>query len=801
MIHHYFQSIVHSFSARPVYYIINITGLAIGIAACILISHYVWFHKSFDRYQENSHRTYRLNYWRTTETGEHIQFASATPTIGRILKDQIPEIEALALAYQIEASFSYGDKVFHESGAFWADASLLELLGIEIISGDPESGLAEPGTISISRSAAEKYFGEANPIGKTLIINQLQSYTVTSVFEDLPPNTHFAADILISMETVRQFTPQTFTNSHFLSGYYNYVLLKEGAGKEDIDKKIAQAIQNVLGSTLSENKFNMGIQLQPIEDIHLKSKYLHELKPGANAMAISFLEIVAWFVLIIAWVNFINLSTIQSIKRLREIGMRKVAGATRWQLTTQFFLEAAIINILAILCSLIIIELTGNFFSHFTEIPDILPLWRNNMILVFLGIAFLAGTVSAGFYSVIQSSKVNVNQVLKSSGNPLKGKGRLRKILVVSQFSIAMGLLLATMGTFLQYRHISDRDTGFRLDNMLVVRAPAPNDTLIAQRINTFKNEVADLAGVSGITFSSVVPGQPIVMNIGGIHLQGSNLDEAKNFRFIETDTSFFEVYEVPFLAGSGFSGNPDVDNERFIINETSARLFGFVNPKEAIGRRVMLQSHSFEIAGVVKDYHHLSPKEKVEPLIFWTPRLQRGYFTMSLNSANSLNMRRLTENIFRENFPNVPFDYFFLDDYYHAQNKEERRFGMVFAIFSFLSVFITIMGLLGLAAFTAEQKKKEISIRKVIGASERNIFTLLLRDYAILWGVSAFIALPAGFFFIERWLTSFAVRINISFWLFAIPAITVLTAALMTVFAQSYKTVRANPAETLKCE
>jgi putative ABC transport system permease protein len=792
---------VRNLMKRKGFSLINIIGLATGVAACILISLYVRYHNSYDTLTKDADQVYRILYERWNENGDHVKFASASPTIGPALKENFPEILDYGRAYKLEGVFFNDDLFFEERNAFYGETALLDLLGFKIVKGEPVSCLDEPNKVILSVSNAKKYFGDENPIGKILRHNNERSFEVSAVFEDRPDNTHFKTDLMVSLETWISEAPQVFTQGWFYSGFFTYVKVEEGADISVINEKIKEYIGQEFGETLAYYKMNMGFELQPLTDIHLTSHFMHELEPNGDRTAINLLEMTAWFILIIAWINFFNLSSIISIRRLREIGIRKVNGATKRQVMFQFLVESALINFIALIIAIVIIEVTLPWFSNLGGLPADFNLWKQSWFYVLLGIAVLAGTLSAGIYSASGIESSNLVQLLKGCAINYQGSSMMRKTLVALQFTIAIALMTGTIAVYKQYLHISKTDPGFRNQGMFVCKAPSVGDSTLTSKFRTFTEALRVNPDVEVAGFSSVIPGKPNMFNRGGIYRHGDDANNGKNYRVTETDDSYFNVYKIPFLAGSGFSGNPSVDMNLVVINSFASRQLGFNSPEEAVGRKIIMENTEYQVEGVVIDFFQLSPKEVIEPQIFRYHRRFQGYFTVAVANHDPTMLIPFIEKTYLNTFPNNPFQYFFLDDYYNLQFQYEKRFGMVFGMFSVLSIILTVVGLLGLAAYTAEQRRKEIGIRKVMGAGFGNIATLLLRDYIILWLISALVALPIVLFLIQLWLQGFANRITIDWPVIVFPLVTILFINLTTVVVQSYRAISLNPLHCIQYE
>ncbi len=802
MLLYYIRLAIRNLNIKAGFYVINISGLAIGLAAMLLINHYVRFHRSFDTFRPDSDRIYRVIYSRwSDEGGDMVEFASATPIIGRAMLENFPEVEQQGQAFRQEGIFSYQNLHFEETRSFYAENELIHLLGIHIIEGEKDFILDLPGKMAISRSTALKYFGSEPPIGRIMYFNNTTPFEVVAVFEDCPPNTHFRADILLSMQEWKQQNPEIFLYGYIYSGFYNYVKLKPGSYPKEVDRKLADYVDEVYGEALAQGRIKMGFKLQPIEDIHLYSNLMHELEPNGDVTSIRLLKIVAWFILVIAWVNFFNLSTITSMKRTREITIRKVTGATRWQLMAQLLVESVLVNMIAILFALFIFESAAPWFLRFAGLPDLAMVWNQTWVYWMLFLALVAGTASSGIYTAAGIPVSRLADQLKGITLGVKGRKTIRQLLVTLQFIIAIGLIAATTAIYNQYRLISSTPLGFNPEHKLVISSPLVTDTASLSKLISLKNELSAIQGFGGAAFSSVIPGKPNIYNRGGVYIKGQDPTSGKNYRITEADEDFFRLLEIEMIAGEGFAGNRAIDRNRVMLNRSGARWMGFSNPDEAIGRQIVLEREEYTIAGVTDDFHQLSPSQSIEPQIFRSPRRYRGYITVDTGNTQPAFAIAVTQRVFEDIFPTSPFSYFFLEEFYNSQNLGEKRFGMVFLLFSVLVIIITILGLMGLSAYTAAQKRKEIAIRKVLGASPVQVFTLMFREYIVLWAVSAAIALPVAWYFIDNWLSAFAIRIEPGYGFYFLPLFTVLLVAITTVFMLSLRVIRLNPSETIRAD
>jgi putative ABC transport system permease protein len=780
---------------------INILGLALGIAACIYITEYVMFHFSFDKHIPELSRTYRVTYQRWQENGDRVEFASASPTIGPAMAKLFPEVETFGRAFRVGGVFAYNDLVWEEENAFRGETDLIKILGFDIVNGSIDSCLSLTNQAVISETTALKYFGSIDPVGKTLTHNGGEKYVVSAVYKDPPANSHFKPDLFISLENWIRDDPQMFEQGWFYSGFYTYVTLSKYVNPGEIDKKIEDFIDKEYGEHLAKYQMGISFRLQPVADIHLKSHFMHELELNSDANSISLLQIIAWFILVVAWVNFFNLSTISSLKRVKEIGIRKVNGASRSHLVGQLLLESAIINLCAIMAAIVMFELGYNSFANMAGLPPCTNYYQQPWFYAIGFVALIVGTLSAGIYSVVKVKDNNLSESLRGAHVGVKGNTIIKKGLVAFQFTIAIALLAATIGVYKQFTLLQDVNLGFRLNDMVVVKVPRVGDNSLPSRFDVFIQKATSIHSVKGATYSSVVPGKPNMFNRGGIHRYGDDSNNSKNMRLTEIFANFPRVYNIDLLAGNGFTGNPAEDSNSIMLNEYGAQWLGFEDVEKAIGSQIVLEGIPKTLVGILYNFKQLSPKEEIEPQIFRYPQRFQGYFTLHIDGDSKEETIKDIKRIFETTFPGNAYEYFFLDEYYNNQYQHDKRFGLVFILFSGLSIAITILGLLGLSAYSAEQRKREIGIRKVLGASPLSVVRLLFRDYILLLAIAGAIAIPTVVKFLNNWLQNFATKISVDWTLFILPLITVFAVAFLTVLVQSLQAALENPVEMVRQE
>lgn len=803
MLKNYFITAFRNLTKNKIFSTINILGLSIGIAACLLISLYVNYEMSYDKHINQIDQLYRVLYERETETGEIVQFASASPTVGPAITEQIPEVLKFARAFKVEGVLSYDDISFREDKMLWAEPAFIDLFEYEIIAQSADSLLGEPNTMLISEEAARKYFGKENPLGKLLKRDGNETFKVTGIFKSQPENTHFDADILLSyINWENQLGENAKTYGWVYSGFYTYVLLEKGVDYSDVNRKIENLIHRELGEFMEMYKMRIGYQLQPVKDIHLTSHYMHELKTNGNKNSVIFLYIIAWFIIIIAWINFVNLLTISSIKRSSEISLRKVMGGTSPQLIRQFLFESVLINTVALIFAFLFIELNFPIFSRLTNIPQSYFIWDKGWFWQNIMIIFLIGTLLAGSYPVWGVLSKKIVATLRHGFTGSKRAVFLRKSLVVFQFFMAIILIAGTISVYQQLQYLKSKETGINKSNILVINTPrVVGQDILAQR-KAFKEEIKKYPFVKNVAFSSVIPGKHNMFNRGGVRRVSDDPTSGKNYRVTETDHNFTDVYSNIIIAGRNFSDDYEADAGTVIINLAASKLLGFKNLDDAINEKILVGGRENTIIGVIENFHQESPRLDFEPQIFRLPLRHDGYFSVKLNNTQNLKEVRTTlEKKYKAFFPGNPFDYFYLEDFYKNQYKTEVQFGRVFGIFALLALFITLLGILSLSAFSAQQRKKEIGIRKVMGATVNQILVLLSKSYVTLLIISFILTIPVIHYALNKWLNNFANRMELSIWIFIIPMVLISVFSLITVAYQSVKTAKDNPANSLRYE
>jgi putative ABC transport system permease protein len=793
---------------EKIYSSIKIGGFALGIAACLLIALFIVDELSYDRYIPNGNRIYRV-VRDVNESGEHFAGTSFAAPFAKALKDEFPEVEQVGRLNQLEY-FGAGsnelrraDKTIntYEEGFSYADQGFLDMLQIPLVHGNRAHLLDEPGTIVISKRKADKYFSKENPIGKTLIINNNVSkpYRITGVM-DLPTHSHFQSDFLLTLEG--GFYPGEQTNWRSES-YYTYVMLRPGTDVARLENKfslitkkymIPSRIQDGMVDTekLAEK---IRYQLQPVNDIYLKSAGIGDDLIHGDIRFVWLFGIIAGIILVIASINFINLSTAKSENRAKEVGLRKTVGSNKINLVVQFLTESVLYSVFAFGIGIILTILLLPYFNLLSakslEIPWAAWWW----LLPSLAISsIIIGTLSGFYPSFYLSSFQPINVLKKSLGKDSK-RSSLRSTLVVFQFTVSIILIIGTFIIYRQFGYILNKKLGFEKEQVLLLHG----SKTMGNQVNTFKNELQKLPGVKSVSISDYLPIEGTKRDGMTFWNEGKlNIDPPIGVQMWEVDPDYINTMGMKIIKGRNFSFNMPTDySNAIIINQTMAKEFGFTNP---IGKRIQHRWHAYEIIGVVKDFNYESMKEEIGGLCLVLGH-SPNIVAVKVNTSDMNNIINSITGVWNRFSPDQPIRYTFLDESFAKMYSSIQRTGKIFSTFAMLAIIIACLGLFALSSFMIMQRTKEIGIRKVLGASLSGIFGLLSGEFIKLILLANIIAWPVAYYFMNKWLEDFAYRIDISWWMFVLSGGIALLIALATVSYQAIKAAIANPVESLRYE
>ncbi|ELR70643.1 hypothetical protein C900_03624 [Fulvivirga imtechensis AK7] len=799
MIVNYLKIAFRNFTRDRGYTFLNILGLAIGMTSSLLILQYINHEFSYDKFHEQSEQIYRVRY-DFYKGGEQVfKCATAFPRVGPAMKEEFPEVNDHARLFLRYGGgiVRYDDVSIHEDNVFQADQSFFDIFSYPLIAGDRNTLLKEPNTAVISTAAARKYFGEDDPVGKRIKFGNNEDYEIRGVIES-PENSHLKISLLLSYPTLVQQIGEEFNNAWGWYDFYTYLLLEPGADIAGLQAKFPAFIEKHGGEGASERtKFI----LQPLEDIHLYSDLIQEARVNGNGRSVYFLILIAFFILVIAWVNYINLSTARAMQRAREVAIRKTVGAVKFQLIKQFMSESFLMNLFAALVAIGLLYLAVPLFNNLAgknltvDINDVTP-W------FYLAGMFISGALLAGIYPAFVLSAYKPALVLKGS---LKGSRKglmLRKNLVVIQFIASVGLITGTLIVYQQLRFMQDQDLGINVDQTLVINGPGivANDSLYENDLTTLKKELLRHSHISSVAASTEIPGNLIYWTNGARRLDEAPEKSTIMYK-VGIDYDYLAGYGHQIIAGRGYAPEFTADDRSVILNERAVEVLGFNNANAVVGERVRIGGDTLAVVGVVANYHQEGLQKNYDQIAFLLRPGARNYYSMKVSMADLGQTVAYIKEHYKQIFPENPFDYFFLDTFFNSQYKSEQQFGKVFGFFASLAIFVASLGLFGLASFTASQRTKEIGIRKALGSTVPNIFLLLSRDFIKLVLIASFIAVPLIWLVMDQWLNSFAFRVSLGPGIFAVAILVSLLVALITVSYQSVSAAMANPAKVLKYE
>jgi putative ABC transport system permease protein len=802
MIKNYFLIAFRNLSKNKAFSFINITGLAIGMAAGLLIIQYVAFELSYDNFHVKKDRVFRVSQDRYEHGKLSTQWAGGAFAAGSVLKNNFPEVEDYIKLVDAGPILAINnDKKLTLQKTYFAGQSFFNIFSYPLISGDPKTALKDVFSAVITESGAKKLFGTVNAVGKTFKYD-IQLLKVTGVMKDFPANTHFRCDLLISYSTLLKFAgPKNDLDNAWLNdGCLTYLLLKPGVNPKVLEAKFVPFVDKIY-KKINWSNASAKYHLQPLESIHLNSHLMLEAEPNGDGKSVYLLAGIAIFVIIIAWINYINLATARGIARAKEVGVRKTLGSKKSQLLSQFMLEAMLLNGLAILLAIVLIIVFLPIFSAISGQYITLTLLLKPVFWIGVLCLFLVGSFFSGFYPAIVLSNFKPVEVMKGKLSASPRGILLRKIMVVFQFAASIFLLIGSLMVYRQVLFMEKQKLGINIDQTLVIKQPLAHVDSFYRSMSAFKNESLRNVAVKSVTVSTSIPGEPVQWNAGGIKLTGTDQSTGKQYRIIGGDYDYLKAYGAKLVAGRLFSKDFSTDPHAVVFNRKALQQLGFDRPEQAIGKQIDFWGQVYTIIGVVDNYHQQSLHDAYDALIFRCIPDVRGNVSVKISTANLPQTIATLRNNWKTFFPGDQFDYFFLDQHFNEQYHADRQFGAVFAAFTGIGIFVACLGLFGLVSYTIVQRTKEIGIRKVLGASVSVILQLLYADFAKLVLIAFLVSAPLAWYAGNKWLETYAFRIGINWSLFVIPFIAVIVVAFATVSYLSIKAALMNPVKSLKTE
>lgn len=829
MIKNYFLVTLRNLRNNKLFSFINIAGLAIGLSACFLIWQYVRFESNYDTFHKNADRLFRVPVKYTENSIIVSSLASNFAGVGNAMKSEFPEVKDFcrvvktslftsdlgsyfANALEFSCQNTEGEFIaFNEEAVWFSDAPILTMFSFPLIAGK-EDALKDPNSVVITERIAKKYFGNGSALGQEMRLNREMTLKVTGVIKDVPVNSHLQFDILISFSTMRPRLGDMHDNWGW-TVFYNYILLEKEADVPALQAKLHDFKVKYVGAE-DKNTYQTHFWLQPITDIHLKSQLQDEQSPVGSERTVYFLSILAVFILAVAWINYINLSTAKALERSKEVGLRKTVGASRYQLVTQFLFDTAMVNLFAVLLAGVIViaswspfeSLIGKQIQNILSAGGVVP-W------VMAGIVFLSGVVISGVYPALTLSSFNPAKVLKGKFYKSASGTLLRKLMISFQYILAIILIAGTITIYLQLEHMRSMDPGFSKEQVVVVEAPAVYDSTAADKISFFENRLLQLPQVKNVTAASDVPGRTIVerSSVGPINAKENG--EFFGTDILSVDTSFFSTFDIRILGGRLFENSERMmfrlkskdESIPVLVNEEFLKRLTPENRRNVLNLKMMFwwgpDRRFARIIGVVANHHQVYFKQKIDPIMYVQPGWNASkYFAVKMNGDFNSAADDM-KSLYASAFPGHPFSYFFLDQHFDLQYRDDQQFGNIFNVFTLLAIVITCLGLLGLSVFSVTQRTKEVGIRKVLGASSYAILFLLSKDFLRVLLISYIIALPIVYWAGQNWLQNFTFRIPLQWQIFSVPPLLLMMITLITIIIVSMKAAIETPVKALRQE
>ncbi|HWB24249.1 MAG TPA: ABC transporter permease [Chitinophagaceae bacterium] len=795
---------------------INIFGLTVGLTCCLLILAYVVNELSYDRFNPEADQIYRVNRVFNNQDGKiNLTLSTVAPPFGPLLQHEFPDIqEYTRLLSNGTTAIKYNEKLFSEKDVYFADERVFDFFPVRVLTGSAKTGLIEPNTVMLTPAAAKRYFGDENPINKLVRIDNQVPCKVTGIYEPFPANSHLHPDMMISFNTLRDSTvygEKQLQTNFGNNSFFTYLKFPKNYPVAQIEAQFPKFIDKVmpiptgpnvtLPPGFKQSKFT-SLYLQKLTDIHLYSHTDYEAEPNGDIKRVRMFSIIAIFILLIACINYMNLSSARSVLRAREIGVRKVVGARRKEIIAQFLSESVLITWVALALAFAITWLLLPYLNNLSGQKLSINLLLNSKLLTALLLLPFAVGIISGIYPALFMSSFKPVKVLKGLVKTGGGNVSFRQVLVVLQFGISIVLIIATTIVFQQLHYMQQAALGYDKDHIITM----PYTSQLDGKFEAFRNTLLNNPNIKNAARSSRIPTGRLLDSQGATTFSGDSAQPvAGTIKMVSTDVDFIPTYGIAMAAGRNFSRQHATDSNNYIINESAVAMLGWGSADKAIGKDIRYGGTKGKIIGVVKDFHFESMHEQIIPLIFFMqPPGQNGYYgalSVKLSGSNVTATIQDIEKKWHTFLPETPFDYSFLDDKYAKLYATETQQGNLFTVFACIAIFIACLGLFGLSAFIITQRVKEIGIRKVLGASTTEIVRVLSVDFLKLVLVAAIIAVPAAAYYMQGWLKDFAYHINMAWWVFLSAGLLAAIIALATISFQAIKAALANPVKSLRTE
>jgi putative ABC transport system permease protein len=773
---------------------INIIGLAVGMTACFLIFMYVRFELSYDKFNQNFKQIYRLN-TDIKAPNEVLHWSSASAPMGPALQADYPDVQSYVRI------FGYGYLVqsklnkFQENNLAFVDPSIFKIFSFPLLEGDPNTALNAPYSVVLTQTMAKKYFGNEDALGKSLLLDGKHPVSVTGICKDVPDNSHFNFDMLISVSTMEKLKLMNFQEWGNFSNY-TYLLLRPGANPDALQAKLHAFLTRHISADLRSKGYNYELFIEPLSKVYMDT--FRGAPVNGSMSNVYIFSVIAIFILVIACINFINLTTARASERAKEVGIRKVVGAGKEQLTAQFLGESVIISLISFVFAVLMSWLLLPLFNQLAGKTVAHNIFEHGYIFILFLMSIAIGLI-AGTYPALVLTGFKITAILKGRFNTSIKGIFLRKGLVVVQFTVSIVLIVGTIIVYNQLHYMRNQSLGFNKDQMLVI--DFSGDSTVQSQTETIKNQLKDIPGVMNVSASSTAPGNgnPVA------YTQAENRSGAMqslNLNMYDVDFDFVPQYGMRVIAGRAFSTAYSSDSTKaFMINETAAKQLGYASANDAIGKHFTQWGRDGKIIGVLKDFNFAGLQQTIKPLNFRINPHNLNIFTVKIAGGNIPATISSIQDKWKTIAPERPLVYSFLDENFNKQYSTEERFGKLFLYFAVLAIFISCLGLLGLASYSTLQRTREIGIRKVLGATVPMIVNMLSREFLLLVFIAALVAFPVSWYGMHKWLEDFAYKINIGWWIFGVAGLLAVMIALTTVSFQAIRAALANPIKSLRSE
>jgi len=806
MIKNYFKIAFRNLLKYKFISFINLFGLTVGLACCLLITTYILNELSYDRYNKNAKNIYRIERtFLNPETGAlSVQLSSVAPPFGPLLQNDFKSVKEVTRLLPISSiPVKYGENIFNEKGLFFAEQNVFNVFDFKVTEGNPANALAEPFSVMLDQNIAKKYFGNEDPLNKVIRLSNQYDCKVTGVYKALPPNSHWHPEILVSFNTLKDtavYGAENLRTNWGNNAFYTYLLVPDHFNVKSFESQLP-AFQN--RHIPADGKFEASdysiLSLRKLTDIHLYSHTDAEIEINGDIKRVYIFAAIALFILLIACINYMNLSSARSVLRAKEIGVRKTAGAGKGELITQFLSESVFIAWLAAIIAFVLTVVALPWLNQLSgQHLSTKSLLHWNVLIVILLVPFIVGLLS-GIYPALYLSSFEPVKVLK--GIIKKGGGNIsfRKALVVFQFSISIVLIIATVIVFQQLNYIQNKSLGFDKDHVVTLRYNSGLD----HSYRSFKEELLSNSNIKEVALSSRIPSGRLLDSNGSQLNRGDSLAPSKaDIKYVVADEDFIPTYGIKIVAGRNFSKDYGMDTSSFLINETAVKALELKSNEDAIGKQFQYGDRKGTIVGVFNDFNFESLHQRIIPLVLLEYPSADSYGNISIKTSGNVPAALAQiEKTWKKYLPEIPYEYKFLDARYAKLYEAENKESSILIIFSCIAIFIACLGLFGLSAFTITQRVKEIGIRKVLGASTGSIVELISKEFLLLVVIAAVIAFPVAWYAMNHWLHNFAYRINIAWWVFVLAGIIAFLIAFATISFQAIKAALANPVKSLRSE